>query len=196
MARKAKTNNIRVSASTVGKVLTQRLLKVFFLVLGSVFIIYILFAATILRVVPTTTGAGFVPVKNITFQGGSIPKSTDVLVKRSAPAGKEILDRLKQSFTPMNDAAVVKILDGPYGKLSWSQPGIISVNGEPSEVLMPENSDGSSPLDNRPKFLEDEYLVMCISGACLEGTAFISPAEAVVGSLISSDSININNNKN
>ena len=185
-SRKTENNNVRVSASAVGKVLTQRILKVFGLVLGSMFIIYLLFAATILRVVPTTTGSGFVPVKNITFEGGVMPEGSEILVKRTAPAGKELLDRLKQSFMPMNDGAVVRVIAGPYGKLSWTEPGIVTVDGVVQEIELPQNSDGSSPLDDRSKFLEKEYLVECISGACLEGTAFITPNEAIVGSLISS----------
>lgn len=171
---------VRVANSTFAKILFRRVGKSIVFVLGALLILYVCFALTILRVVPTTSGAGFVPIKNMTYEGGHVNKGKYILVDVSDPQGNGLLDRAKQSFVPNSSAAVVRVLEGPYGAISWVYPDILIVDGTPISGSMPSNDEGKSPLDKQD-FLIDEYVVKCVKGACVEGNVFIVPAENIIG---------------
>lgn len=173
---------IRVANTTFAKIVFLKTMKSLGIFLAIILLVYVCFAATILRVVPTSE-AGLIPVKNITFTGGIVPPGREVVVDTEEPQGSGIFDRLKQSFVPNSNAAVVRVVSDPIGKLKWVQPNILMVDGEPVGVPMsPLDKDGN-PRDfsGDNGFLKDEYVAECIKGACVEGEALIIPSENIMG---------------
>lgn len=179
---KNKTPQIRVANSAASKILFKKILRGLGVAVASVAILYLCFAVTIIRVVPTTS-TGFVPVKNATFEGGKVPVGREILVDVRNPQGSGIIDRAKQSFIPNADAARVLVLAGDIGKLSWAPPSILMVDDLPLPAPMPASEDGSSPLGDDPNdwYLKSEYAVECLSGACPVGELFIIPADHIIG---------------
>lgn len=176
---------VRLARSAYNSLLFKKIGRGLFITFCAVVLLYTVFAATLLRVVPTTSGAGLVPVKNITYSGGMIPAQAQILVNVKNPEGKGFLDHLRQAFVPGGDYAVVSVVAGPYGKLTWAPPGISTVDGELVDANFPPNEGIESPLLKRASYLNDEYLVTCISGACVSGKAFIVHKDHVLGSTLS-----------
>lgn len=172
---------VRISKGTYGRLIIRRLGTIAVFALLGFGILYFCFAASWLRVVPTASGSGLVPVKNVTYDGGKIPVGIEILVDREHNQGNGVFDRLKQAFVPSDTAAKVEVVQGPYGELQWAKPNILTVDGEPIGVPFPGNEEGKSPLDEVEPFLKNAYVVKCISGACEEGSAFIVPRENVYG---------------
>lgn len=163
--------NMRVAKNVYRSSVVSTLLKVFFYVPLVLAIIYVCFAATIVRVVPTLNEVGFVPVKNMTYPGGMAPQNAVLLVHLDKPQGDGIVDRLKQSFIPSERVALVSIVGGPYGKLS-------SVKGE--VVLDGKNTRVRTDIGDR-EFLNDEYLATCLKGSCVAGEGVIFSADNIYG---------------
>lgn len=187
--KKRQSSQLRIAHGAYTKVLFKRIVKIMSLVFVLLFGLYIVFASTLLRVVPTTD-AGFVPVKNLTYEGGNVPAGEQVLISMEKKQGNEFLDKLKQAFVPTTDAAIIKVVAGPYGALGWTEPDILSVNGSPVDVtLEPEDGD-KSPLESRDdSFLKDEYLAICIKGDCEVGKGMIIPKDNVIGSPLSQSTV-------
>lgn len=178
---------IRVAKSAYRKLLFRRIFAILGYSFLGIFVIYLCFASTIMRVVPTTSGAGFVPVKENTHPGGILPSGETVLVDTESEKGREFLDRLTQSFVPSKTAAVVKIVSGPYGEFEWLESGIITVNGELTEAYLPER-----PIleDGKPKNrLLGEYLSVCISGDCTPGEAIFVSEKKLFGLTLGSHTL-------
>lgn len=184
-----KDPQIRIARKTYLKVLSKRIVKVFSLVFVLLFALYLVFAATLLRVVPTLD-AGFVPVKNITYEGGIVPKDAQVLVSLDKKQGITAFERFKQAFVPASNAAVIEVVAGPYGKLGWTEPDILTVDGYPTDVVLEPAEGDKSPLESREsEYLEDEYLAICIKGACEVGEGVIVPKDNVIGTPLSKSSV-------
>lgn len=185
--KKVHTQDVRVSKSTYGKLVFKRVLRslgVGVLFLG---ILYLCLSATLLRVVPTFDG--LVPVKNMTYRGGIAPEGAVLLVSQEKNQKDNPLDRLRQAFVPDSSAVVVKVVAGPYGKLNWAPPNILTVEGVPSKVPFPKTSDGKSPIaDKDEPYLKDEYYVECIKGACEPGTGLIIQKDKIYGTVITKTS--------
>ena len=190
MATQNKQPQIRVSNSAFAKIVFHRATKSIAAVVGVAILLYVCFAATVLRVVPTTT-TGFVPVKNLTFEGGTgnVPHGREILVDVAEQQGTELLDRLQQAFIPNRNAALVRVIAGSTGSLTWAHPDILSVDGKIVSLPMPAAKEevkesgvfkDVSPLGDQ-KYLKGEYAVECISGACETGTVFIVPKDHIIG---------------
>lgn len=176
---------IRVSRSAFSKVMVKSTLKSVGLVVLVLLAVYACFAATLLRAVPTTSGAGIVPVKNMTYEGGIVPAGAVVLVDTKHSTGDGIVDNLKNSFVPSSTDAVVEVVSGPYGKLAWAEPDILTVDGTMLPVSAKKHSDGSNVLTKRDQYLNNEYVVVCQSGACsYKGEVLIIPRDHIVGTKI------------
>lgn len=136
-------------------------------------VVYLCFAATILRVVPTATNIGLIPVKNMTFPGGHVPVDGVILADLSSQQGDSVVDRLRQSVFPSNQAVLVRVKAGPYGKVNWAPTGFTTVNGKAIGVSLP----------NKPDFdlLDNTYIGVCLKGACTEGEAVVIPAANIYG---------------
>lgn len=178
---------VRISRGTYGRLIFRRVISMSLFSLIALALLYFCFAATWIRVVPTISGSGLVPVKNVTYDGGNIPADAEILVDRENVQGTGLFSRIKQSFVPSDTAAKVRVISGPYGELQWAKPNILTVDGTPVGVPFPANEEGKSPIDEDEPFLKDAYVVECLSGACNEGEAFIVERNHVYGvALISS----------
>lgn len=171
---------VKVAKGTYRKVVAVRFIKVISSVFVILLAVYGVFAVTLLRVVPTTT-VGFVPVKNMTFEGGIAPADAQLLISVNTPQGTGFVDRLKQSFLPTDDAALVQVVAGPYGKMAWVEPDILTVDGYPTGLHLEAKEGDISPLESRSEYLKDEYLALCLEGSCEVGDAIIFPKDRIMG---------------
>lgn len=155
-------------------ILSQVFKWVGYLILFSI-AVYFIFAVTIVRFIPTLDASvGYaVPVKNITFPGGKAPVGAEVVVNMATPQGISTFDRLKQSVTPATDLAIVQVLGGPSGRITWAETGLVAVDGTPL----------STPLLINPnkEFLENEYIVRCIAGSCEKNSGTLVSAGNIYG---------------
>lgn len=175
----SRTPQLRVANSAYRKILLKRIAAILGYSLVGVFIIYLCFAATIMRAVPTTSGAGLVLVKENTFHGGIIPENVPILVDTKAEQKNDLVERLKQSFVPSKNAAVVKVVAGPHNTIGWIASGLVTVDGALTKVHLeqqPLDADNSAKTK-----LRDEYLTVCVSGDCTPGEGVIVPAKNIYG---------------
>lgn len=178
---KETTQEIRVAKSAFAGLLVKRIGAILGFTVVSIFVLYLCFASTLMRVVPTTSGAGFVPVKGNTFAGGVIPEGTKILVNTSEEVKDGHLDKIAQAFTPAKDAAIISIEAGPNGEVKWMESGLLTVKGEVTKA----------PFSDDPgkNFLESEYVGVCVKGACSEGEGVIISKKNIYGIVID-DSVN------
>jgi len=179
-----KEPEVRITKGMYGRLISRRIFQILSFAGLAIIILYLCFAATWLRIVPTTSGSGLVPIKNVTYEGGILPPGAQILVDTEEAQGTNVLDRLKQSFTPRSNAAVVEVVAGPYGEMTWASPEILTVNGEPIGYPFPADSEGKSPINSEDPFLKNQYVVVCISGDCNVGEAFIIDKEHIYGSVL------------
>jgi hypothetical protein len=170
--RKSK-GQIRIAKSSYVRNVIKRVISISVWSIVFLFGVYLCFAMTIVRFVPTQS-MGLILTKNITYSGGIIPEDAVVLVSKTDEANDSILGHLKNSFVPVSSASKVKVIAGPYGELSWAKPGLVSVDGKLKDTILPEKPE---------EYLKDQYIVECISGDCTEGESFIVSKNNVIGSL-------------
>jgi hypothetical protein len=145
---------------------------------GLIFIIiYGCFAATIIRVIPATKGMSPIVVKNQTFPGGIAPEGAVIVINTEGKVGTGSFDRLKQAFTPSDNVAVVEVLAGPAGRITWAPSGLITIDGNPMKITVKD--------DPKDDFLRDQYLVRCLEGDCEIDSGFIIADDQVYGEPIS-----------
>lgn len=172
---------LRVSKGAYNKTIIKRIFGIFLAVISSLLIIYLCFAFTLMRFLPTSDFK-MIPVKNITYSGGIVPVGNDIVVDLSGEKhGKNFIDRVKQTFVPTKQTAVVKVVAGPNGKLEWNKPNIISVNKKVLPISMPLDNNGNLPFDEKDPYLRDEYIVTCVSGDCGEGFSTIISSDSILG---------------
>lgn len=156
-----KTPQIRVAK----KIYYKHSFKTLFSALGYVilvsFVVYLCFAATIIRVLPSYDNdkVHFTPVKNMTYKGGIVPPGEIIVVNTKSEQKDDVFSHLGQAFSLNDGLAEVKVVAGPTGRIVWT-PKLITVDGQPVDVTISEK-----PKD---EFLKDEYLVKCLSG-CQDG---------------------------
>lgn len=171
-----KAPKIRITKSVYRRGILKKISSIFSALVLVAFVIYLCFAVTILRVVPTSTDLGFVPVKNMTFAGGIVPPGAKVLMNRAEPQGTTIVDRAKQSLLMSSDAVLVEVVAGPFGQINWT-PELLTVDGKPTQVTLEERPE--------EEYLRDEYIVRCVKGACVPGEGMLLPKDHVYGEVIS-----------
>jgi hypothetical protein len=196
---RAPSQQVRISYSAVAKLVAKRFVFAVAAVFVAVLVLYVCFAATLLRVVPTLDGAGMVPVKNMTYEGGVIPEGEVILVNRYEAQEGDIFSHLRQAFVPAEGAMVVQVHAGPYGKMDWTEPDILSVDGKPvnapvTAVMVPESDKigaekvPTSPIaDREDPFLKSEYVGQCLAGACAEGTGVLFHQDNIYGTVINDE---------
>lgn len=175
----SKQPKLRVANSAYRKILLKRVFTILGYSVVGVFILYLCFAATIMRAVPTASGAGIVPVKENTFRGGHVPAGVSILVDTEVEQKNDYVERLKQAFVPSKTAAVVNVVAGPHASISWVASGLITVDGVLTDVHVAEQ-----PLEDDQKIktkLRDEYLAVCISGDCVPGEGIIVSQKNIYG---------------
>lgn len=166
-----KTPQVRIARSTYSNLLATKILKAAGIGLLLLTVIYVCFAATIVRVLPTTT-IGLMPVKNVTFPGGLIPAGEKVVVDMEGDQGSSIVDYLKQSFVPSDSAALVRVEAGPWGNFSWNN-GVVIYDEEIVPMAMPNKPESN--------LLENSYLVTCLEGACVPGQGYVVHSLQILG---------------
>lgn len=168
---------LRVAKNLYHRHLLRRFASIAAATLLALLVIYLCFAATLLRVLPSTTTAPL-PVKNSTVLGGIAPPGTLLVVNRRSKQGDSMVDYLKQSLLPQSDVAVGRVAAGPYGRVVWA-PGVpLQVDGKPVKVTLPQ--DPRRALSNG-QYLKDMYVMECVEGACVPGEAFLLPADNIYG---------------
>ena len=164
---------IRVAKNVYRKQIMRRILKGFSYAFLALFAVYLCFAVTIIRVIPSYGDLGPTPVKNITYPGGLLPAGAKVVVNFKEAQGASALDHLKQSVSPTKDAAVVEVIGGPTGRITWAEGGLTTLDGAPVPVTVAEKPSG--------EFLVKQYLVKCVKGACTPGEGLIISADNIYG---------------
>lgn len=163
--------SIRVSQGTYQKALLTKFLSQLIVAIIGLLLVYVCFAATIVRFVPSS--AGIILTKNNTYPGAEIPEKAQVLISLSDIEVKTgLADRLKQAFIPQKPSALVQILAGPDGRVKWTG-GLLTVNNLPLSVPFPQNPD--------LKFLEGQYVSVCLKGDCTPGTSIIFKTSQTIG---------------
>lgn len=179
-----KVNNkpaLRVSKSSVNKLVVKKILTGIGYTITGLAVIYIVFALTLMRFIPTTNFS-LIPVKNTTYAGNIVPVGSEIVVDITGKEhGKGLLDRAEQTFLPGKGTSVVVVEAGPNGKLKWDKPGIISVNDEILDIFLAPNDEGKAPFDEKDPYLRSEYIVTCITGACIPGDSMIIPSHSILG---------------
>lgn len=172
------SQQVRISKSSVNVILMKKIAFYFSLAALCAALIYVIFALTLLRVVPNTSGVGVAniaaPVKNNTYPGQNIPAGETIIASLTQPQGREIIDRAKQSFLPQSDVIQGTVVAGPYGKIEAAETGVFTVDEKPMPGLLPENMKGK-------EFLEGEYVVQCVSGFCNHGDLGIVKKDHIYG---------------
>lgn len=181
-AQAKSAGSIRVAQSTYQKALIKKLLTQVLIALMAVLLIYLCFAATIVRFVPAAGGP--VLVKNNTYPGGILPPDSSALVTLN-PAKKingGIGDRIQQAFLPQANTATVEVLAGPIGKLDWVEPGILTVDGKSIDVPVRQDPGieflGAKDAEG---VAGPEYVGVCVSGSCVPGSPVFFSTSNVYG---------------
>lgn len=139
-------------------------------------VIYLCFAVTIIRLIPTNN-AGFIPIRNLTAEGGVAKPGDQIVVNVIEEQGDSIMDRAKQSTFMTSNAAVVEVLAGPFGKISPGAKNTIAVNGKALNAPLVRS------IPN--EYLDNQYVVKCIKGNCAQGMAFVVSVKNVYGEPLS-----------
>lgn len=166
-------NEVRVAKSIHRSLLRKRLVSIASLSVAALVFIYLCFAATIMRVVPTATPLGAVPVKNMVYQGGRIPSGQTILADTERELKDGPLDMLMQAFVPSASSVLLRVEAGPYGKVSGVPGGLVTVDGAPL----------GGTLEKFPSrgYLRDQYVGQCVGGACAPGEYLIIKHNGVYG---------------
>lgn len=178
--------NIKVYKKTAVSTLASHIWKFIILGVVSLIVLYLVFAATILRFVPAGSDIGLTLVKNNTFKGGDIPAGEVVLINNLEPAGNDLASNLKNSFIPIKSASMVQVLAGPYGSFKYDSSGLVIIDGEPL-VSKLKKSETTNYFEK--KFLKNEYVALCIKGDCPINELIIFDKNQVIGVTINQDRI-------
>lgn len=166
---------IRISKWAAIRAQTGRIMKLLFGIVVALLIVYFCFALTLLRIVPSTSGTGFQLIKGVSAPGGFIQQGNQVLASATHAQDQSWGNRLQTGFIPSDEWMLVEVVAGPYGELSVSE-GQVTVDNRVHSVNI-----NLGAFRNHGKYLSDEYIVNCISGACNPGQALIISKEQVAG---------------
>lgn len=202
MSQIGASNHVKVSGAAMAKAVLRRIVRVFLWTLVALFVIYILFAATLWRVVPSTSGTGPVITTTITAEGGHILPDTDVLISTDQESDSSIMSNLSEAFVPSSERAIGSVVAGPYGNFEAVPSDNNSDNESDDEAkydLRFEGEDLGLQISGyqiseredyeRDTFLNEEYIIECVSGDCEVGEAVIVPADYVMGEVLPTDEV-------
>lgn len=172
---------IRISKWAAFRAQMRRVMKLLFGIVVALLVVYFCFALTLLRFVPSTSGTGVQLIKGVSAPGGFIQQGNQVLVSSEQEQDHSWGNNLQTAFIPSDEWMLVEVVAGPYGELSVSE-GQVTVDNRVHDVNINLGS-----FRNHGKFLSDEYIVNCISGACNPGQTLIVGKEYVAGEPILAD---------
>lgn len=184
--KKKRQPQVRIARQTYNSLMAKKILKASLLLLLGLVVLYVCFAATILRFIPSIS-MGPVLTKNITFPGGLIPEGESVVIDVYSPRDDSMEEYLKQAFVPQDTYAIMKVEGGPWGGFTWDKSGVVTYEEKVLSMKIPEAVDEEgNPLGypNVPSggtALENEYLMTCLAGACNPGQGYVFSAQHIVG---------------
>lgn len=166
-------DKINIEKKTYIKIIIKKTLSIISVIFLSLIIFYIILSATIIRFIPTDFG--LVLTKNNTYIGGHIPSNSQILISDSEEINKNSFMLSLSSFKKLNEASIVEVLAGPFGKISYEESDDMGYNLYiDSKKIVQVNEKLSN------NFLEDEYLVRCVKGFCnTNNTIFNDNNEAI-----------------
>lgn len=184
--KKADKQGIRVSSTIYQRTLVSRILTNSILALLMLFFVYLCFALTIVRFVPSS--AGFVLTKNNTYSGSIVPAGDQALVSLGEePVKDDLANNLKISIIPQSPSALIDIVAGPAGKVKWTD-GLLLVDGKPIKGL-------EFPKDPEIDRLIDQYIGTCIKGDCEPGSPVIVGSDKILGIPVTQKDYSFDSNK-
>lgn len=180
--------NITVTSTAIIKAILLKTIKLIISFIMLSFIVYLALGTVLLRYmyIPET---GFVLAKDFDYEGGKIPTEEEskqvVLVDLDGNHNNGILDNTSKTLIPNFNLALVEVQAGPAGSITWQPDGKLFVNekeipGEVTGYEPTEMNPSGNPFISKEK-LENEYLGVCLSGACQEGRVVIFSKENVAG---------------
>ena len=172
---------IRISKWVAFRAQLARIMKLLFGITVALLIVYFCFALTLLRFVPSTSGTGVQLIKGVSAPGGFIQQGNQVLASAEQEQDQSWGNKLQTAFVPSDEWMLVEVVAGPYGELSVSE-GQVTVDNRVHNVNI-----NLAAFRNHGKYLSDEYIVNCISGACNPGQAMIIGKEYIAGEPVMSD---------
>lgn len=168
-----KTPQIRVAKGVYRRFIASTFASFLGWTLVALVVVYACFAVTIMRVLPTDTNLGFIPVKNITYPGGIVPEGELIVANTSASQGDGLLDRMRQAVVPSASTVLVKVKAGPYGRVAWAPSGLTTVDGKSLGIILRK--------DPETKLLNKQYIGECLGGACEVGEGVMIPEGNIYG---------------
>lgn len=178
------SNVIRINKWAALRAQISRITKLLFGIAIAVLIVYFCFAITLLRFVPSTSGTGVQLIKGISAPGGFIQQGNQVLASATTEQDQSWQNKLQVAFVPSDEWILVEVVAGPYGELGI-EDGNITVDNRVHNVDI--NLDA---FKEHGHFLNDEYIVNCVSGACVPGQARIIGKEYIAGEPVTADNDN------
>lgn len=176
----------RITLGAASGLLMRRVGKILMVTVIAAILMYVCFAATIIRIIPATNIPSITVVKENTFEGGIVPAGELIVVnpyQGEAGVVKDgYADRLLQGVAPNPDASVVQVVAGPFADLTWMESGLVQIDGELMDVTLdeePVDQDGKTKRN-----LNGEYLVQCIAGSCHAGDGMILSGKNLYGLLV------------
>lgn len=140
--------DIRVAKGVYRRNAAKRVCGIVGVVVLALVVVYLCFAATIIRFLPTTKGP--VAVKNATFDGGIAPQGSTVVINTASPVKDDMGSHVLQALTLQNNVATVKVEAGPTGKINSRL------------IASPGGKFGAVDVDS--EFLKNQYIVTCLDG--------------------------------
>jgi len=172
------SGRIRISKGALIRAQLKRSLKIVSFAVLLLLILYAVFAATLIRVVPSTSGTGMQLVKNITTPGGYISEGSVVLAHATEKQNNDWQSNIKAAAIPSDAWAEFEVYAGPYGEIQITKDSTVNIDDNTIEDI----SLSKEYLKDK-EYLEDEYLVKCISGNCEEGKGAIVHKDYILGAI-------------
>lgn len=220
MSQLGASNHVKVSGGAMVRAVFRRIVLFITWTVVALFIVYVLFAATLWRVVPSTSGTGAVIVTTITAEGGHILPDTDILISTDAESDGSVMRNLSEAFVPSDERFIGTVVAGPYGDFEArpiseaddADNGADNGDGadteeaddtpRPQAQLYELSFEGEDlglnvsgfQIDERDDFergmyLNEEYIVECVSGNCEPGDAVIVPGDYIMGEVLPTDEV-------
>lgn len=162
-----------------------RILRTVLLGVGAIVLILALVYSCVL--VPTsmryvsTEEFGMVLTKDPTIKRGGIPAGKVELVTLGEDRGwvDSPGAKMNAAFHHHSNVSSMAVLAGPNGRLLTNKKGEMVINGQTIKgSTMPVNYD---QLKAKKWYLSDQYVALCLQGACERGKTYIIPETVVLG---------------
>lgn len=174
-----------VSSSALVRILSKKIVRVIGFLIIALGILYLCFAATIVRFVPSTSGTGIQLVKNITSEGGVLDDGKRIMVNPEQVNDHSIESYLQHAFIPSGDYMMVETVYGPYGEFDYDEEtGEVIYENEATGLVGNEMNFTGIMEERNDTLLGNEYIALCVSGDCVEGEAYIVDDENITGEVV------------